>query len=66
MISDKIIEHEGKQYKVTEQIPDWDDLVITEEYGVWVFRNYGTDECPAAPMPYWANPRACKKLELIN
>jgi len=58
-----IIQHEGKSYEVSDEKPDFGDLVTTEEYGVWEFRDYGRG---SAPMPYWANKNTCKKLILIN
>ena len=60
----KIFLHEGKKYLVSEQVPQNGDLVLTEKYDVWEFRDetgFGS-----APMPYWANKKACKKLILVN
>ena len=51
-----------KQYKISEDIPKNGDLVLTENHGIWEFRDetgYGS-----APMPYWANKNTCKKLIL--
>jgi hypothetical protein len=54
------IEHDGKQYQTTDVLPQNGDLVLTEQYGVWEFR----DETGhgSASMPYWANKYTCKKL----
>lgn len=62
------INHEGKSYQVSDEKPRNGDLVLTDGYGVWTFRNdapAGSNAC-YAPMPYWANANACKKLVLIS
>lgn len=50
------IEYDGDIYTVSDEKPKSGDMVLTEKYGVWEFRE-GT-----APMPYWCNPNACKKI----
>lgn len=55
--------HEGKSYKVSDEEPKNGDLVLTENQGVWEFKDetgFGS-----APIPYWANKHTCKKLILI-
>jgi len=56
--------HEGKSYKVSDEEPQNGDLVLTNKYGIWEFRNYAPNNSNAcyAPMPYWANKNTCKKL----
>ena len=47
-------------YVINDDEPQNGDMVMTEKYGVWEFRDetgYGS-----APMPYWANRNACKKI----
>ena len=51
--------HEGTKYTVTDEDPKNFDLVITEKYGVWTFKDEGNG---SAPLPYWANKNTCKKL----
>jgi hypothetical protein len=53
------ITHEGKQYRVVDDPPKDRDLVLTNNYGVWEFR-----EKPDF-LPYWCNPHTCKKMVLI-
>lgn len=58
-----MIDHEGKQYKISDETPQNGDLVLTNGYGVWIFKDetgFGS-----APMPYWANRKTCKKLTSI-
>ena len=60
----KTITHEGKTYLISDKTPQYGDLVLTDNYGVWEFRDetgFGS-----APLPYWANKNTCKKMELIN
>lgn len=55
-----IIEYNDKKYKVSQETPKNGDLVLTNGYGVWVFKDetgFGS-----APLPYWANKKTCKKL----
>ena len=52
--------HEGKYYSVSDERPENGDLVVTERYGVWTFRD--ETGIGSAPMPYWANKYKCKKL----
>lgn len=56
------IKHEGKDYRISDEEPKNGDLVTTEKYGVWEFRDEGAG---SAPLPYWANKKTCKKLILI-
>lgn len=59
-----MIEHNNQTYKVSDLEPQNGDLVLTEQYGVWIFRDdtgFGS-----APMPYWANKKTCKKLILTH
>jgi hypothetical protein len=60
---EKIHKYNGKKYLISDEIPQNGDLVLTENYGVWIFQDLtGTG---SAPMPYWANKNACKKLILM-
>lgn len=52
--------HEGKLYKVVDDDPKNGDLVLTNNYGVWEFR-----EKPDF-IPYWCNAKTCKKMMLVN
>lgn len=52
--------HKGIRYKVVDDEPKDDDLVITEHYGVWEFK-----ETPHM-LPYWCNRYTCKKLIPIS
>jgi len=60
------IQHEGKSYKVSADEPQNGDLVLTNNYGVWKFRNDAPhsvrNRVCYAPLPYWANKNTCKKL----
>lgn len=57
-----IVQYKDNNYTVTNEIPKNGDLVITDNYGVWIFM----DETGhgSAPLPYWANKNACMKLTL--
>ena len=58
------VTHEGKNYKTSNEEPQNGDLVLTDNWGVWKFRNdapKGSNVC-YAPIPYWANKDTCKKL----
>ncbi len=57
------ITHENKTFKVVDETPKNGDLVITEKYGVWEFKDEGGG---SAPIPYWANKNTCKKIIEIN
>lgn len=59
-----VIEHKGKKYKVVDDKPQNYDLVLTDNYGVWVFKD--ENGSGSAPLPYWANNKACKKLVEIK
>jgi len=54
--------HEGKRYQIVDDQPKNGDLVTTEKYGVWEFKDL--DGTGTAPLPYWANKKTCKKLIL--
>ena len=64
------IQHEGKNYTVSTEQPANYDLVLTDNYGIWTFRNDAPhsvrDKVCYAPIPYWANRHTCKKLILLN
>jgi len=66
MTISKSIIHEGKSYIVSNEEPENGDLVLTNNYGVWEFRNNAPHSVRHkvcyAPMPYWANKNTCKKL----
>jgi hypothetical protein len=55
------VTYKEKVYTVTDEQPKTNDKVLTDNYGVWTFHEGGT-----APMPYWANPNACKKIIAID
>jgi len=57
-----LILHEHEWYRITDEEPKNGDLVITEKYGVWEFQDLGG---ASAPMPYWPNKNACKKIEKV-
>jgi len=46
-------------YIVTDEPPQNGDMVLTDNYGVWEFRDEGSG---SAQMPYWANSKTCKKI----
>ena len=59
-VADIPFKYKDHYYIVSDDIPQNGDWVMTENYGVWKFRDdtgYST-----APMPYWANRHACKKI----
>jgi hypothetical protein len=54
----------GNQYIVRDDMePENGDMVLTEKYGIWEFKDEGRG---SAPMPYWANKKTCKKLIPVN
>lgn len=59
-----IVLHNGKTYTTTDEEPKNGDLVLTNDYGVWTFRNDAPTNSKVcyAPMPYWANKKSCRKL----
>lgn len=63
-----ILSHEGKDYIVTNEEPQNGDLVLTDLYGVWVFRNDAPPNSKVcyAPMPYWANKKSCRKIVSVT
>lgn len=66
MINTQSIIHQGKPYIVSTETPENGDLVLTNNYGVWEFRNDAPwsmkDKVCYAPLPYWANKNTCQKL----
>jgi len=54
------IEYRTNTYTTTNDTPNAGDLVMTNEYGVWKFR-----QAPC-PMPYWGNANACKKIVAVD
>ena len=54
------LSYEGKIYLITNDEPKTNDLVLTNNYGVWRF-----NEKPS-PLPYWCNKDTCKKLVLCQ
>lgn len=54
------IVHEGTRYQVVDDMPKDNDLVLTEKYGIWEYK-----ETPHM-LPYWCNYRTCKKLKSIG
>ena len=56
--------YKGKRYQVVTDEPKNGDLVSTDKYGVWEFKDETGNG--SAPMPYWANKKTCKKLTLIK
>jgi hypothetical protein len=54
------LRYKDKFYVVSDDIPQNGDWVLTENYGVWEFK----DETGggSAPLPYWANKKTCKKI----
>ena len=54
------VTYKGKVYTVTDEQPKTNDKVLTDNYGVWTFK-----QAPC-PMPYWGNPNACKKIIAID
>jgi len=55
----KEITHEGERYLIVDELPSNYDLVLTKNYGVWTFKD--ENGFGSAPIPYWANNKACKK-----
>ena len=56
--------HNKLLYLVVDDTPTNGDLVLTDNHGVWTFKDEtGTG---SAPMPYWANKKTCKKMILFN
>jgi len=63
-MENKIYIYSGKKYLISDEEPKNGDFVLTENYGVWIFQDLTGEG--TAPMPYWANKNACKKLILIK
>lgn len=53
------ITYKNKTYITSDETPKNGDLVLTDNYGVWEFADFGGG---SAPLPYWANKNTCKKL----
>ena len=51
---------ENKEYIISDEKPENWDLVLTENYGVWIFNDITGSG--SAPLPYWANKNTGKKL----
>lgn len=60
LIPFKLLKYKGYAYVLSDEEPQNGDWVLTENYGVWEFR----DETGggSAPLPYWANNKTCKKI----
>lgn len=56
----KTIVYKGIIYEISDEKPVNDDMVLTEKYGVWIFK-----EKPSM-LPFWCNANACKKLIPIS
>jgi len=52
--------HKDYFYFISNETPENGDMVYTEKYGVWEFKDETGQG--SAPMPYWANKNACKKI----
>jgi hypothetical protein len=64
LIADIPFKYKDHYYVVSDDLPQNGDRVMTENYGVWEFRDetgHGT-----APLPYWANNKTCKKIVATN
>ena len=46
-------------FMVTDEEAKNGDMVVTDKYGVWEFKDEGSGN---APIPYWANKYTCKKI----
>jgi len=60
----EMITHNGLFHIVVEDEPQNGDLVLTDNHGVWTFKD--ETGMGSAPMPYWANKDTCKKLIPFN
>ena len=56
----KTITHEGVLYFISNEPPLNDDLVLTENYGVWIYKDH------PSMLPFWCNNKTCKKLILMT
>jgi len=56
----KIIEYKGDKYLISNDPPKNDDLVLTDHYEIWIFKE------KSSMLPFWCNAKACKKLILIQ
>lgn len=52
----KTIVYYGVTYIISDEPPKNDDLVLTNEYGIWTFKEQ------TSMLPFWCNPNNCKKL----
>jgi hypothetical protein len=60
LIPNKLIKHGFHAYILSDEMPVNGDMVMTENHGVWEFRDEtGTG---SAPLPYWANWKTCRKI----
>ena len=62
-MNNQTVIHKEKKYQLSSEEPANGDLVLTDNYGVWIFKDEGGG---TAPLPYWANKNTCKKMILIN
>ena len=61
LIPFKLLKHGGFAYVLSNDEPKNGDWVLTENHGVWEFKD--ETGSGSAPMPYWANKHTCKKIE---
>ena len=60
LIVDVPFKYKDSYYIVSDNLPQNGDWVMTENYGVWEFRDETGQG--SAPLPYWANKKTCKKI----
>jgi len=60
LLADIPFKYKDNYYIVSDDLPQNGDMVMTENYGVWEFRD--ETGCGSAPLPYWANNKTCKKI----
>lgn len=54
------ITHEGVTYEISNEPPINDDMVLTNNYGIWRYKDH------PSMLPFWCNDKTCKKLIPIN
>ena len=54
------LRYKNNFYVVSDDLPQNGDWVLTENHGVWEFKD--ETGSGSAPMPYWANHHTCKKI----
>ena len=52
----RFVKEKEEYYLLSDEIPKSGDIVLTDNYGVWKFK-----EIPC-PFPYWGNKNTCKKI----